>query len=518
MNKLTKFLFSLVIVLCLSGCGKNADTPATDNQLPDSANCMPVLSITTVSQDENVMDFVTKPVSEHVSEQIASWTEGYEMPPAPYYEECTITLTEADGSTLLLDASAQVKVRGNWTTEYAKKPLRIKFDEKQNLLGLNDGAEMKNWVLTAEYKDGSMLRNKTAYTIANEILGEDNLYVTDAAFVEVEINGEYWGVYLLAEQQEIKSNRIDITEAEDDYTGTDIGYFLEFDGYWYTEDELQRFYVDYTTDMPLTPFNGNYTGEQTGADDCLINPDVGMTIKSDVYSTEQRDFIASYVNNVYKIMYAAAYEDKAYVFNDSYTKITESDTLSPQEAVEKVVNVDSLADTYIINELFCDPDLGWSSFCMDVDFGAESDKKLTFEAPWDFDSAMGNRNCIADSTGFYAAGVAPDEMDDFMEVNPWIVVLMHEEWFQDIIREKWNAAYDDGVFDRAYEAIGNDATLYSASFVRNYEKWDNLENNQAFVHELSEGAAGCTTHAEAAAYLSEWLKKRVEFLNGYWHE
>jgi hypothetical protein len=46
-----------------------------------------------------------------------------------------------------LIGSGQVKVRGNWTTDYPKKSLRIKFDDKQKMFGLNSDGEFKNWVL-----------------------------------------------------------------------------------------------------------------------------------------------------------------------------------------------------------------------------------------------------------------------------------------------------------------------------------------------------------------------------------
>jgi spore coat protein CotH len=95
------------------------------------------------------------------------------MPPEPYYEACKITLTDTDNTVLLSGIDAQVKARGNWTTTYDKKALKIKFTQKQNMLGLNDGAQMKNWLLLAEYKDASMLRNKTALSIASEILEKD---------------------------------------------------------------------------------------------------------------------------------------------------------------------------------------------------------------------------------------------------------------------------------------------------------------------------------------------------------
>lgn len=521
MKKLNRILLSILIILALCGC-KDTASPTEENSTSiESGTEMPVLSITTVNSNENALDFVTKPVDSFVAEQIASWTPNYQMPPAPYYEDCKITLTDENGTITLSDIESQVKVRGNWTTNYDKKPLRLKFMEKQNLLGLNDGAETKNWVLIAEYKDTSMLRNKTALAMAREILGQDALYVADACFVEVEINGEYWGVYLLTEYQQINENRVAITEAEKGYEGTDIGYFMEFDGYYTNEDALQSFYVDYADNAPLVPFDGQGGNDKTIT--CLGkghngSKDVGITIKSDIYSQEQHDFIASYVNNVYRIMYAAAYEDKAYVFNSDYTELLISETLSPQEAVECVVNVNSLADMYIVSELTCDADIYWSSFFMDVDFGENGNKKLTFEAPWDFDSAMGNKDRCADGTGFYAANTVWDVNHEYQTINPWLAVLMHEEWFQKIISDKWTTAYDSGVFERAYKMITEDTEQYSEAFDRNYAKWNNIADKSAFASELSTKSAGCKTHAEASAYLLEWLKNRVEFLNGYWHE
>ena len=482
---------------------------------------MPVLSINTVSTDRNAMDFVTKPVASHVSSQIASWTPGYIMPPEPYYEDCTITLK--DDNTLLLDKiEAKVKVRGNWTTTYDKKPLRIKFSEKQNMLGLNDGAQMKNWVLIAEYKDGSMLRNKATFEIAKEIFLEDGFYVSDAEFVEVYINDKYWGVYLLAEYQQINENRVDITKAEKDYTGTDIGYFLEMDGYYYTEDSLQQFRIDYANNSPLTPYDGKGGSGRTIK--YLDNCDGGFTIKSDIYSENQRNFIKNYIDKVYDILYYAAYKDEAYIFNSSYTDISKTTDITPREAIERVINVESLVDTYIINEIGCDADIYWSSFYMSVDFGEGGDKKLTFCAPWDFDSGLGNKNRCADGTGYYASNIVPDVNGgprgggQFETMNPWLVVLAYEDWYRDMIKDSWTEAYDSGVFNRVCAMIEDTANNYSEMFDRNYDKWNNIRNNGSFAGELSSGAKRCKTHKQAAEYLKNWLTSRVEFLNGEFHK
>ena len=256
----------------------------------------------------------------------------------------------------------------------------------------------------------------------------------------------------------------------------------------------------------------------------LDSSNIGFTIKNDIYSEEQRAFIERYVDGVYDIMYYAAYKDEAYVFNSDYSAIEKTTDITPREAIERVVNVESLVDTYIINELACDADIYWSSFFMTVDFGEGGDKRLTFSAPWDFDSGLGLKNRCVDGTGYYASNIVPDVNGgpqgggEFETINPWLSVLAYEDWYRDMIKETWTKAYDNGVFTQATEMIENDKNNYSEMFERNYDKWDNIRKNDSFINELSEPAAKCKNHEEAADYLKEWLEKRVEFLNGEFHK
>ena len=540
MKKLKKCLSIALAAFMLVGCSsksenekqKETESNNTENtHITEAAEArtLPVLSIETKNKDANVLDFVDKPVSQHVAEAIASWTPNYKMPPAPYYEECTITLTDSNGNAMMSPADAQVKVRGNWTTNYKKKPLKIQFTEKQNMLGLNNGAEQKNWLLLAEYKDGSMLRNKAALYASREIMKEDGLYAADSDLVSVEINGEYYGVYLLTEMQQISSARIKIAEPDKEYTGTDTGYFLEYDGYFYNEDELHQFPLDFTDNAPLTPYDGENESDGAYVRSLPMSKtdpkeDVGITIKSRINSQEQHDFIENYVNNVYRIMYEAAYNDKAFVFDKNFKKISESKNITPQQAVENVVDINSLVDIYIISELTCDADIYWSSFYMDADFSADGKKKLTFEAPWDFDSSMGNKDRCLDGQGFYAPNIVPDVNGgtkgggQYDTINPWLVVLAHEDWYQELIKEKWTKVYDDGVFDRTLKLIEKDSTELEDEFRKNYQKWNNIIVNTEFVKELSEPAKACMNELQAAEFLTSWLQSRIDFLNSQWHK
>lgn len=59
------------------------------------------------------------------------------------YVDATVSTDDCSKDMVLTDVEASVKVRGNFTLNYDKKPLRIKFSEKQNMLGLHNGENLK---------------------------------------------------------------------------------------------------------------------------------------------------------------------------------------------------------------------------------------------------------------------------------------------------------------------------------------------------------------------------------------
>ena len=501
-------LVAAVLLLCCAGAqaaGKK------------QKRLLPLVSIKTVDRKEGTR-FVTEPVKGNVSAAIATWTPGYKIPPEPYYVDCIVSYTGTDGTVSVNKTEAQVKVRGNWTTSYEKKPLRIKFAEKQSMGGLNGGQAFKNWLLLAEYKDLSMLRNKTAFELGHRILGE-GLFCSDCELVEVEINGKYWGVYLLAEQQEAAKGRVNVPEPKEGETGPNVGYLVEFDAYYKLEGRLHRFTIDYNNYAPLLPFNG--TGKPRPFTPLSTDPEhkkdlVGFTIKSNIRSDTQRITIRNFIANTYVIMYSAAYNDTALEMTDDFRNTVPS-SKTPREAVEAVVDVQSLADMYILSEITCDPDIYYSSFFMSADLSVNGDRKLRFEAPWDFDSAMGNRYVVENGRGFHAANVVDDVDHVYRAINPWLTVLMHQEWFTDMIARKWTDLYDRGVFTDTIEMIRSDSSKYKAAFTKNYKRWNNMANKAPLDYELNREAFACKSEAESAEQLAHWLERRIDFLNGVWH-
>ena len=105
-----------------------------------------------------------------------------------------------------LSASGRIKGRGNATWGYEKKPYKIKFDEKQSLLGYPAN---KEWVLLAEYSDKSLMRTAYKCELAQTV---GMPYPIHYHHVELYLNDVYLGIYVLTDQVEKKTDRVDIED------------------------------------------------------------------------------------------------------------------------------------------------------------------------------------------------------------------------------------------------------------------------------------------------------------------
>lgn len=121
--------------------------------------------------------------------------------------------------------TSRAKGRGNSTWGHPKKSYTVKLDQKATLLGMS---RSKDWVLSANYEDRSLLRNMAATYLAQGT-GQD--WTPARQPVDLWFNGEYWGTYDLAEKIEIEGDRVDITEYETGMAAGDYGFMLEFDGH-----------------------------------------------------------------------------------------------------------------------------------------------------------------------------------------------------------------------------------------------------------------------------------------------
>ena len=116
-------------------------------------------------------------------------------------ESGQLRLYTADGAQ---NASAQlrtIKGRGNSTWAADKKPYSLELVTKEDLLGM--GAA-KKWILLANSDDPSNIGNKMGYEFA---AATGDTYAPACQWVDLYLNGEYAGLYLLTERNEVDPQR-----------------------------------------------------------------------------------------------------------------------------------------------------------------------------------------------------------------------------------------------------------------------------------------------------------------------
>ena len=122
-----------------------------------------------------------------------------------YYVEATV---EIDGKKVYENyiGATEIKGRGNSTWSMPKKPYRLKLKKKASLCGFG---EAKNYVLLANHIDPTLMLNAVAFKMGQLL---EMPFTNHVVPVDVTLNGNYKGSYMLTEQVEVKENRIDLDE------------------------------------------------------------------------------------------------------------------------------------------------------------------------------------------------------------------------------------------------------------------------------------------------------------------
>ncbi|MBQ6709819.1 MAG: CotH kinase family protein [Bacteroidales bacterium] len=215
MNRRFNLFMPLAAVLMMAACGNdmNGDDPRPEPQpeqpAPSAAHAVAVMDITT----ENGAPIKGKEKEDYVN--------------------CTINVDHPDDKWDY-EGTGRIRGRGNSTwLWYDKKPYRIKLDEKASIVGL---AAEKDWVLLANFRDPTHMMNTFVFELGH-VMGLP--YTNHSRFMEVNLNGEYIGLYQLTEQIEQGKNRV----AVDDMEGILIALDAD-DGPYYSPDSGDNFYSD----------------------------------------------------------------------------------------------------------------------------------------------------------------------------------------------------------------------------------------------------------------------------------
>ncbi len=259
-----------------------------------------------------------------------------------------------------------IRLRGNSTKLLKKQPFRIKFDKKKSVLGLEKN---KSWVLLADYLDNSYIKNFTAFSLAKEF---DNLDFTPTPnHVALIMNNQFKGLYLLCEQIDEKEGRAGVEKTI--VTASEYAVLAP-------EDKEEAINIDVANDFPfLVEMDRNAHLEgTTGIDNFYVNDFYPVEIKypesDERCRTATQDKVYDYINE-----YVSA------VFESLKTGQTVDVSFRSQPVgFSDLVDVDSLIDYYLINEIMHNSDNAWGSIYLHKKVG----EKLKFGPVWDFDWSM----------------------------------------------------------------------------------------------------------------------------------
>lgn len=329
-----------------------------------------------------------------------------------YNADGTSALLNKDGAVVETAVDASTRVRGNVTQQMPKKPFAVKLDKKHAISIVNaDGtkSEMpahKRWVLLANWKDRTLMRNEVAFGIAEvfqNTLSGGMAWNPSGEFVELVYNGVYVGNYYLCEQVKIDENRLDINDpydVEDAYSGNpaDYGYLLESDDAY---DETWMF-----TTACYVPF--------------LFKDD-----GNDAMLTYASEFVRGIEDNLYK-----------------------NTTAGYTEAFAKM-DLASFVDFWLVQELMMNSETQHPKSCYNY-----INNGIMYAGPiWDFDwNTLPTSSSYSEEGYSYTASMltkaSPSHQRSGYPSSPknesdanylWYPMLVKSATFKDLAAERWNA-------------------------------------------------------------------------------
>ncbi|GAB6011302.1 CotH kinase family protein [Viscerimonas tarda] len=365
------------------------------------------------------------------------------------YQSGKITIKSSTASDEITNVVTEIRGRGNSTWNMAKKTYRLKLDKKTSLFGLP--AKEKNWVLLANYADKTLMRNAVAFKIS-KVLGLE--FTPSVQFVDLILNNEYQGNYMLTDQVEVADKRVAVEKLDTLNTTLPLisgGYLLEIDGFaasepvWFSSPRGLKVTIKYP--------------------------------KDDEINSQQRTYITNYIRDFENKLFSSSYKD-------------------PASGYRALVDTTSLVNWYIACELTGNSDSFWSTYI----YKKREDPKIYFGPLWDYDIAFNNDSRLGDATQKLMRSYAHAP-------RTWIEQMWKDEWFQKAVERQWLKLIDDGLYDTLISYIDETSTLLQASQQLNFQKWKILNTTvyrEIFVFPTYKGGVD---------YLKKYIQERIAFLS-----
>ena len=346
------------------------------------------------------------------------------------------------------DSSVEIKGRGNFSWGLPQKSYQVKLSSKVNILGMG---KSKTWLLIENYSDNSLLRNKTAYDLASNI-GLD--YTQKTNHVDLWVDGEYIGIYLLTEKVQVGSNRVELKN--------DDGLIVEMDNLYYGGEDHY--------------FRSNTTGSYFVLKDSDAEDEGVSSFKK----------FKNYINE---------FESKLYSNDKNWDEIS------------SMIDVESFAKYYFIQEFTENYDAARTSMFMYKD----GDNDILHIGPvWDFDITLGN--FYTDNMG---GNPNLDYIANIKKYTDSSIGWYNELYKIPEFRAELLRIYNETVKDNIQLSINN-IDIYkdqlAPSSNMHFTKWKTLGSENVLgsyrAHKNKD------TYEEEVAYLKNWMTERFNYLNG----
>lgn len=362
-------------------------------------------------------------------------------------------LWEVTNGEVTLYDSLRIRGRGNSTWGLGKKPYRLKFLNKERLLG-KGRANAKNWVLMANHADKTLLRNTVAACIGTSF-GQP--FTAGARFVDLVLNGQYIGCYQVSDFVDIRKHRVDIVEqAEELEPGADIsgGYLFEADGFASGEQ--------------------GYWRTQRGVPMAVKSPD------AEVITKEQANYLHAFMDDFESRLFSSNFKDA-------------------QAGYRAVVDSLTLASWFLGTEFTANSDGYWSVYL----YKEQQDPLLYWGPMWDYDIAFCNDSRVSGSTqqlmlqNGHGGGV----------VQPWIRQMWTDPWFKNLTARIWQEARTAGILERTLQQVDSLAEVINQSQALNFSIYP---INQRVYDEVQV----FSSYQEGVNYLKRFLQNHAAYLDG----
>ncbi|MBQ9472035.1 MAG: CotH kinase family protein, partial [Ruminococcus sp.] len=276
----------------------------------------------------------------------------------------------------------------------------VTFVSALKLAGMD---KCKKFSLVSNFQDAAMARNRILFDLADEV---GVPYSSDSRFIDLYTNGVYQGTYQICQKIDVGKNTLIPDFEEDDYLDTATGG-VKSD-------------FSFVAEIDSSP----------SADDFHFNASNGnnLTMKAPELASDDPNYSAarSYIRTKYNSMY------------NNLQKAT----------VAEYLDITSMAEVYIINELGKNWDSGASSFYFTYKPDADGKYKFFASPVWDYDNSLGNARGVSYDlynlgindytlpTGWFASKkngyTGPNVLAESVK-NPLIMAEVRRVWFEEFV-------------------------------------------------------------------------------------